>query len=184
MNAFLLHYPQTSAMLGGLQLLKSGLQVQSKRLIRKYANRRLYDTIDSKHVTLADIKNLIVSGITVEIIDDTNDKIITRQILLQIINDQEQNGEPLLSEQTLAQLIRFYGNPMQSMMSSFLENSIDTFVQQNTAMQEQFNAIMSASPLSNMQEMMDQNMEAWQRTFGHTAEQPEDTNKAKKKTGK
>ncbi len=158
--------------------------MQSKRLIRKYANRRLYDTTDSKHVTLADIRDLIVSGVTVEIVDDTNDKIITRQLLLQIINDQEQNGEPLLSEHTLAQLIRFYGNPMQSMMSSFLEQSIDTFVRQNTAMQKQFNAMMSSSPMSNMQEMMTKNMEAWQRTFGGGTEQSTKTDNGEKKAGK
>lgn len=148
--------------------------MQSKRLIRKYANRRLYDTTDSKHVTVADIRNLLVSGIDVEIIDDTSDQIITRQVLLQIINDQEQNGEPLLSETLLTQLIRFYGNPMQSMMSSYLEKSIDTFVHQNSAMQEQFNAMMSASPMANMQEMMNQNMAAWQRMFtpGASSQEP------------
>lgn len=148
--------------------------MQNKRLIRKYANRRLYDTTDSKHVTVADIRNLLVSGIDVEIIDDTSDKNITRQVLLQIINDQEQNGEPLLSETLLTQLIRFYGNPMQSMMSSYLEKSIDTFVHQNSAMQEQFNAMMSASPMANMQEMMNQNMAAWQRMFtpGASSQEP------------
>lgn len=140
--------------------------MNDKRLIRKYTNRRLYDTVASKHVTLANIREMIVTGVDVDVVDDATNDNITRQILLQIINDQEQGNDPLLSEPVLMHLVRFYGNPMQSMMSSYIEKSVETFVRQNATMQEQFNSMLSTSPMANMQEMMVQNMAAWQRMFG------------------
>ncbi|MFT7387568.1 MAG: polyhydroxyalkanoate synthesis repressor PhaR [Candidatus Endobugula sp.] len=131
-----------------------------KRIIKKYANRRLYDTEESRYVTLKDIKKIIALGVDVSIIDDTKDVDITRPLLLQIVSEQELGGTPLLNEAVLNQLIRFYGHPMQNMMSGFIANSIKTFISQQEAMQKQMQSFIEVSPFNNFQEMAAKNMQA------------------------
>ena len=87
------------------------------RVIRKYANRRLYDATASRHVTLEDLRRLIAAGERVQVIDDRTGEDLTRAVLLQIISEQEQFGSPVLSVQLLEGIIRFYGNPVQDMLS-------------------------------------------------------------------
>lgn len=140
--------------------------MSSSRLIKKYANRRLYDTQASKHVTLADIRELIVSGVDVSVVDDTSNEDITRPLLLQIMVDQEQAGEPLLPEVLLTQLIRFYGNPMQHMMGDYLQQSVSTFMQQQQDFQAQMASVLSSAPVDAMQGMIKQNLAAWESLFG------------------
>src|SRR5262245_36228052 len=101
-----------------------------ERLIKKYANRRLYDASQSKHITLDDIRNLVVSGTRVKVIEDKTNEDITRLILLQVIADQEQFGRPILSTPLLESLIRFYGNSLQAFLSAYLEKSVETFMRQ------------------------------------------------------
>lgn len=132
----------------------------STRVIKKYANRRLYDTEDSKYVTLKDIKNIIALGQDVQIIDDTSNEDITRGLLLQIVSEQELGGSPILSKAVLKQLIRFYGHPMQDMMSGYLANSVSQFMTQLETMQSQMETLMEASPFANMQEFAAKNMQA------------------------
>lgn len=142
--------------------------MSSKRIIKKYANRRLYDTEDSRYVTLKDIRGIIALGADVSIIDDTNNTDITRALLLQIVSEQELGGTPLLNEAVLNQLIRFYGHPMQDMMGGFIANSIKTFISQQEAMQEQMQHFIEASPFGNFQDMATKNMQAMadmQRNF-------------------
>jgi polyhydroxyalkanoate synthesis repressor PhaR len=98
------------------------------RLIKKYANRRLYDASQSRHITLDDIRNLVVAGVRVKVIEDKTNADITRLILLQVIADQEQFGRPILSTALLETLIRAYGNSMQSFLSAYLEKSVATFM--------------------------------------------------------
>jgi polyhydroxyalkanoate synthesis repressor PhaR len=136
--------------------------VTERRAIKKYANRRLYDTKASKHVTLADIRKLIVSGVDIQILDDTSGEDITRALLLQIIVEQEQSDTPLLPELLLAQLIRFYGNPMQGMMGDYLQQSVGTFVAQQENIQSQMQNVLSNTPMDTMHELMKQNMSAWE----------------------
>ncbi len=136
--------------------------MNDRRLIKKYANRRLYDTVASKHVTLADIRKLIVAGVNVQIVDDTSDEDITRALLLQIIVDQERSGEPLLTEVLLTQLIRFYGDPMQHMMGDYLQQSVNTFMQQQRDFQERMTSVLSAAPVDAMQGIIKQNLAAWE----------------------
>ena len=100
----------------------------STRIIKKYANRRLYDTEDSKYVTLKKIKNIIAVGHDVKIIDDTSGEDITRALLLQILSEQELGGRPILSKTVLKQFIRLYGHPMQDMMSGTIANSVSEFM--------------------------------------------------------
>ena len=140
--------------------------VTGRRVIKKYANRRLYDTEASKHVTLADIRRLIVAGTDIQILDDTSGEDITRQLLLQIIVEQEQSDTPLLPEMLLAQLIRFYGNPMQSMMGDYLQQSVGTFVAQQESIQSQMQNLLSNTPMDTMQELMKQNISTWESMLG------------------
>jgi polyhydroxyalkanoate synthesis repressor PhaR len=143
--------------------------VSGRRVIKKYANRRLYDTEASKHVTLVDIRKLIVAGTDIQILDDTTGEDITRPLLLQIIVEQEQSDTPLLPEMLLAQLIRFYGNPMQGMMGDYLQQSVGTFVAQQQSVQSQMESMLSNTPMDTMRELMKQNVSTWESMLGASA---------------
>lgn len=131
------------------------------RTIKKYANRRLYDTHASKHVTLDGIRQLVVDGEEIVVIDDTNGQDITRSILLQVIAEQEQAGRPILSAGMLRHIIRFYGNPLQEFMAQYLETSVEAFLNQQKGMQEQFRDILATTPMATMQGMAARNLGLW-----------------------
>lgn len=105
------------------------------RLIKKYPNRRLYDTQTSAYITLADIKQLVLDGESFQVQDAKTQENLTRSILLQIILDEEAGGAPLFSEQMLAQIIRFYSHAMQGMMGAYLEKTLQTFIEVQNRMQ-------------------------------------------------
>jgi len=100
------------------------------RTIKKYPNRRLYDTVESRYITLADIRKLVVDRIDFVVIDKKSQEDITRAILLQVIADQEHGAEPLLGRDFLSQIIRSYGGALQGMVGSYLEQSLKLFVSQ------------------------------------------------------
>src|ERR1041384_28892 len=102
--------------------------MSAERLIKKYANRRLYDASQSRHITLDDIRSMVIAGERVKVIEDKTHEDITRLILLQVIADQEQFGRPILSTALLETLIRFYGNSLQTFLSAYLEKSVETFM--------------------------------------------------------
>ena len=102
-------------------------KMSAERLIKKYANRRLYDASVSRHVTLEDIRGFIVAGDKVKVIEDKTGEDITRLILLQVIAEQEHNGEPLMSRDFLSQVIRSYGAGLRTAMGSYLEQSLKLF---------------------------------------------------------
>ena len=131
-----------------------------ERLIRKYANRRLYDAQDSRHVTLDDLRKLIAGGERIKVVDDRSGDDITRSILLQIIANQEQFGTPVLSVQLLEAIIRFYGNPIQQMLTSYLEQSIGGLLRQQNLMQAEMAKALE-TPMAPIAEMARQNMEMW-----------------------
>ena len=133
-----------------------------QHLIKKYANRRLYDTTSSKHITLDGIHKLIVQGHDVTIIDDTSGEDISRSVLLQIIAEREQGGRPMLDTEFLTRILRAYGNPMQDMVGEYLSKSFDAFMKQQKRYQEQMRAAMAATPLATIQELTASNLEAWQ----------------------
>src|SRR4051794_32595405 len=137
-------------------------QVTVPRVIRKYANRRLYDATASRHVTLEDIRRLIAGGEQVQVVDDRSGEDLTRAVLLQIIAEQEQFGSPVLSVQLLEGIIRFYGNPVQGMLSRYLEQSLGAVLQQQRSVQEQVAKAME-TPLAPLAELTRQNMEMWSR---------------------
>ena len=107
-----------------------------------------------------DIKNIIALGHDIKIVDDTSGEDISRGLLLQIVSEQELGGRPILSKSVLKQLIRFYGHPMQDMMSGYIANSITHFMSQLETMQEQMEHLMEASPFANLQEFTAKNMQA------------------------
>jgi polyhydroxyalkanoate synthesis repressor PhaR len=131
------------------------------RTIKKYANRRLYDTHASKHVTLDGIRQLVVDGEDIVVVDDTTGQDITRSILLQVIAEQEQGGRPILSAGMLRHIIRFYGNPMQEFMAQYLESSVEAFLNQQKGLQDQFRELMARTPMATMQSMAARNLGVW-----------------------
>jgi len=100
----------------------------TKRTLKKYPNRRLYDTQTSSYITLADVKRMVLGAEAFEVRDAKTGEDITRSILLQIILEEESGGVPMFSTQTLEQIIRFYGHAMQGMMGVFIENNMRAFV--------------------------------------------------------
>jgi polyhydroxyalkanoate synthesis repressor PhaR len=134
-----------------------------ERVIKKYANRRLYDASQSKHITLDDVRAMIISGERIKVVEDKTNEDITRLILLQVIADQEQFGRPILSTTLLEALIRFYGNSLQGFLSAYLEKSVETFMQQQEAVHAQLARMMSSGPLGAMSELTRQNLELWSR---------------------
>jgi len=131
-----------------------------ERLIKKYANRRLYDASQSRHITLDDIRGLIVKGERIKVVEDKTGQDITRHILLQVIAEQEQFGRPILSTPVLESIIRFYGNSMQGMLASFLEKSVETFLVQQDSLQAQISKMVANTPLATMADLTRQNFDA------------------------
>ena len=108
------------------------------RLIKKYPNRRLYDTKTSSYITLADVKQMVHKQEEFQVVDAKSGEDLTRSILLQIILDEESTGGlPMFSSDLLSQLIRFYGNAMQGVMGSYLEKNIRAFQDMQKTLQEQ-----------------------------------------------
>jgi len=98
------------------------------RLIKKYPNRRLYDTQASAYITLADVKRLVLNNEPFSVIDAKTEENLTRSILLQIILEEEASGSPMFSSAALTQIIRYYGHAMQGMMAAYLEKNIQAFI--------------------------------------------------------
>ena len=107
------------------------------RLIKKYPNRRLYDTQTSTYITLTDVKQLVLDQEVFKVVDAKSHEDLTRSILLQIILEEESGGVPMFSSTMLAQVIRFYGHAMQSVMGSYLEKNIQAFMDVQDRIAEQ-----------------------------------------------
>lgn len=110
---------------------------ESVRIIKKYPNRRLYDTKTSVYITLDDVKNLVISGESFRVADAKSGDDLTRSILLQIIVEEEAAGVPLFTSHVLIQMIRFYGHAMQGMLGKYLETNISSFSDFQNRLQEQ-----------------------------------------------
>ncbi|MRD71791.1 polyhydroxyalkanoate synthesis repressor PhaR [Rhodocyclus tenuis] len=110
---------------------------EKSRLIKKYPNRRLYDTKTSAYITLAEVKAMVLTGEAFGVVDAKTGEDITRSILLQIILEEESGGLPLFSTDVLAQMIRFYGHAMQGMVGKYLETNIKAFTDFQQKLQEQ-----------------------------------------------
>ena len=124
------------------------------RIIKKYPNRRLYDTDTSSYITLAEVKALVMDNEHFVVRDAKTNDDLTRSILLQIILEEETAGVPIFTEQVLANIIRFYGHAMQDFMGSYLEKNVQIFMDLQNKMSEQ------------MQEQMQKNSEQMLAALG------------------
>ena len=128
-----------------------------ERIIKKYPNRRLYDTARSKYITISDVRDMVLSGVRFKVIDSNTKENITRQILMQIIIEEEAAGKPLFSADMLSQLIRFYGGTMQGMFTRYLEESFKIFSHQ----QQESGDRIPENPVEAMSAMTRKNLEMW-----------------------
>ena len=118
------------------------------RVLKKYPNRRLYDTETSSYITLADVKKMVLGGQNFVVRDAKSAEDLTRSILLQIILEEETGGVPMFSAQSLAQIIRFYGNAMQGMMGSYLEHNLQAFADIQARVSEQTKGLYDPKAMS------------------------------------
>ena len=158
---------------------------QPVRLIKKYPNRRLYDTKTSSYITLVDVKQMVVKQEDFQVIDAKSGDDLTRQILLQIILEEESGGVPMFSSDLLSQMIRSYGSAMQGFMGTYLEKNVEAFQQLQKALQEQSQKIYGDNSRASqdlwaqfmnlqgpaMQSLMRAYMEQSQKVFSQFHEQ-------------
>jgi len=126
----------------------NSLKKSGDRLIKKYPNRRLYDTQTSSYITLLDVKNLVLENEVFTVIDAKTDEDLTRSILLQIILEEEANGSPMFSSGALSQIIRYYGHAMQGMMGNYLEKNIQAFIDIQNKLTENSKGLYEGKPFS------------------------------------
>lgn len=130
-----------------------------QRVIKKYPNRRLYDTQTSSYITLADVKQMVLANEVFEVVDVKSNDNLTRSILLQIILEEEAGGIPMFSSTVLSQIIRSYGNAMQGMLGSYLEKNMQAFAEIQSNLTSQSQAVTDQT-VSN---------EAWQQMLSMQA---------------
>jgi polyhydroxyalkanoate synthesis repressor PhaR len=156
----------------------------SIRLIKKYPNRRLYDTHTSAYITLADVKKLVLESEEFTVVDAKSEEDLTRSILLQIILEEEAAGSPMFSSPALAQIIRFYGHAMQGVMGNYLEKNIQAFIDMQNTFAESSRNVSGGKPFSPevwsqftnlqgpvVQNMMTAYMEQSKKMFAQVQEQ-------------
>ena len=130
-----------------------GCEMSELRTIKKYPNRRLYDTVESRYITLSDIRRLVIERIEFVVVDKKSQEDITRSILLQVIAEQEHGVEPLMSRDFLSQIIRSYGGATQGMIGSYLEQSLKLFANQQRDARDRAKGITDAevaAPVNNL----------------------------------
>jgi polyhydroxyalkanoate synthesis repressor PhaR len=128
--------------------------------LKKYPNRRLYDTTSSHYVTTDDVRKLIVEGESIEVSDSKDGSDITRSVLLQILADQEADGhEPVLTNRAIEQIIRFYGDRLGGVASRYIEQSILTFLDHQDQFRERMKQLNELNPLTAMRQ-------AFENTWG------------------
>ena len=118
------------------------------RIIRKYANRRLYDTETSKHINKDGLRRVISGGEEIQVIDDATGADVTRKILLQLVSEQELGGRPLMTNRMLIQIIRFCDHPMQGVFGTWLQQSFDLFFEHQQMIHDQMRTLVRSGPLA------------------------------------
>ena len=132
------------------------------RVIKKYPNRRLYDTSKSTYITLDDVKTLVLNLERFKVLDSKTEDDLTRSILLQIIMEQEgDDGGSVMTNEVLQNLIRFYGQPLRGEMSKYLESSVRVFLDQHDTISDQMQKLADITPMNMMTKMAEQNMNLW-----------------------
>ncbi|HEN46854.1 MAG TPA: polyhydroxyalkanoate synthesis repressor PhaR [Mizugakiibacter sp.] len=156
------------------------------RIIKKYPNRRLYDTEISSYITLEEVRQLVLDGEKFEIHDAKSGEDLTRCVLLQIISENESEGQPMLSVPLLTQIIRFYGDSLQGMMGPYLERSIEAFLEQQQQFHQQLSSVLGQTPWAILNDLTTRNMDAWQdfqRSLLNTAGDKKPSSAPKRSTG-
>ena len=133
------------------------------RIIKKYPNRRLYDTEISSYITLEDVRQLIVDREEFVVRDAKTGNDLTRSVLMQIIAEHEEHGQPIFTAELLTQVIRFRGDSMQGVMGNFLERSLQFFLDQQQQFRGQIGSLVGP-PLTLLNSLTERNMELW-RSF-------------------
>ena len=131
------------------------------RVIKKYPNRRLYDTVQSKYITLSDIRSLVLERIDFVVIDKKSQDDITRSILLQVIAEQEHGADPVMSRDFLSQVIRSYGGAMQNVVGSYLEQSLKMLSTQQQQIREHLRSSMGSDAYDAISSLTQKNIERW-----------------------
>lgn len=133
------------------------------RVIKKYPNRRLYDTEVSRYITLEEVRLLVMENVKFRVLDKNTHEDITRSILLQVIAEQEEGGNPIFTTELLIRVIRFYGDPMQASITRYLELSMQLFVQKQHQFAEQLKQMLgqAQSPVQLLKDMAEQNVPIW-----------------------
>jgi polyhydroxyalkanoate synthesis repressor PhaR len=140
--------------------------VNETRIIKKYPNRRLYDTEESRYVTLSDVQKLVRSGTDIKVLDSQTGEDITRSILIQIITDQETGGDPLFTTEMLTRFIRFYDEAVHDAFSGYLDQSLRFFSEQQQRFARQMHEAMSGGDVWDVAEMTRRNLKFWQDMQG------------------
>lgn len=135
--------------------------MSTERLIKKYPNRRLYDTEESRYITLGEVKDLVMRAIPFKVVDSQTEQDITRPILLQIIMEQEAGGTPLFTAAMLERFIRFYGDSAQAALTTFLDQGLDLFMKQQHMLSEQMRGVWNTNPMEFWLKIGQQNMGFW-----------------------
>jgi polyhydroxyalkanoate synthesis repressor PhaR len=131
------------------------------RVIKKYPNRRLYDTVESRYITLADIRKLVIDRIEFTVIDKKTQGDITRSILLQVIAEQEHSTEPVMSRDFLSQIIRSYGGATHGMIGSYLEQSLKLFAVQQREARDRGKTVFEAEAADAVAGLAHRNYQRW-----------------------
>lgn len=131
------------------------------RVIKKYPNRRLYDTAISSYITLDDVRQLVLDEEEFEVRDAKTGADLTRSVLLQIIAESEGQGQPMFTTKLLSQMIRFYGDSLQGFMGNYLERSMQLFLEQQQTFRQQMGNLLGQTPWTAMNQLTERNLELW-----------------------
>ena len=135
--------------------------MEEKRVITKYPNRRLYDTAESRYITLADIRALVIDKIDFEVIDRKSGEDVTRTILLQVIAEQEQRDAPVMSRDFLSQVIRAYDKAIPGSASEYLEQSMKFFMTQQQNLRDRIRRMVGIDPFASVADLAQKNFARW-----------------------
>ena len=144
--------------------------MSAERLIKKYPNRRLYDTSESRYITLDEVREMVLKEIPFKVVDRQSNEDITRNILLQIIMEQESGGSPLFSADVLSRFIRNYREATRSGFTEYLDTSLRFFNEQQHTIQEQMGKALQGTPMDYWMKLGEQNMKIWQDMFNASKE--------------
>ena len=143
--------------------MADGSMSDTTRIIKKYPNRRLYDTEVSRYITLEEVRQLVMENVKFRVLDKNTHDDITRSILLQVIAEQEEGGNPIFTTELLTRIIRFYGDPMQPSITRYLELSMQLFVQKQHQFADQLKQMLGQAqhPVQLLKDLAEQNVPIW-----------------------